>query len=251
MSFDGLLQQLLGFQIMIAMKPQQLAKLLNVAPNTVRQWAREDFYEFLSPTAQGGQGAHRSFNDIDARILAWVALMKAQNLPVNEIRMTLKTAQSNGWRDLPPLPGGIVNDEPISVVPREAVEERVKALQERYEIHLQTVIKERDELKNQVDTLKRDLELARHETAEGIKTAQLESAQALRAMQQETTETIKVLQSRIVELTAQEAELRGRLRQYTFGGHQWNVAVLIAVALSIGIVITILILVVGSLLPAR
>ncbi len=134
-----------------SMKPQQLARLLNVAPNTVRQWAREDFSEFLTPTAQGGNGMHRSFGDRDARIIAWIALLKAQNMPLADIVATLRSAQAADWHNLPPLPGGMANDEPIAVIPREAAQERLTAIEARYELQLQALTKERDELKDRLN----------------------------------------------------------------------------------------------------
>jgi DNA-binding transcriptional MerR regulator len=216
-----------------AMKPQQLANLLNLSPHTIRKWAREDFTEYLSPMGQGGGGIHRSFNDTDARIIAWIALMKAQNTPLNEIHLTLKAARSNDWRDLPPLPGGMANDEPIAVVPREAVEERFKALQERYETQLKIIAKERDELQTQLEVAKRETETAKRETE---------------AVRRELLENVNTLQKRITDLSVQEAELRGKLEQYTFGGRRWNIGALIAVTLVAGVTFTIIVLVIVTLI---
>jgi DNA-binding transcriptional MerR regulator len=212
------------------MKPRQLAALLGIAPATLRTWAGKNYRDFLSPKGQGANGAYRSFDEVDARILAWVALMKAQNTSADEIYLTLKTAKANNWRDLPPLPGGIANDEPIAVVPREAVEERFRAIQERHETQLQAVIHERDQLREQLETMHR------------------ESSEALNALREEASETAQKLQQRIVELTAQEAELRGRLEQYKIGGRNWNLASLVMLALLIGVILTLVVLLIGGLL---
>jgi DNA-binding transcriptional MerR regulator len=131
------------------MKPQQLARLLNVSPATLRHWAGKEFGEFLSPNAAGINGAKRSFSEQDARILAWCAQMKAQNMPLVEIIATLKVASAENWRNLPPLPGGMAGDEPIAVVPREAVEERIKALEDRTRLQIVALERERDELRAQ------------------------------------------------------------------------------------------------------
>lgn len=190
------------------MKPNQLAKLLNITDSTLRLWCAKEYGDFLSLNAQGQHGARRSFNNTDARILAWIALLRTQNVSKEDIRATLRSSQANHWRDLPPLPGGIVDDEPIAVVPREAVEERVKALREHYETQLQAISKERDELR-----------------------AQLE------AVQQENAETARAMQHKLDTLTEQEAELRGRLEQYTIGGKRRSAVTLVAGALLAGIVI--------------
>lgn len=148
------------------MKPQQLAKLLNVADSTLRLWAGKEYAEFLSPTAQGPNGARRSFGDTDARILAWVALMRAQNTPMEDIRNVLRQAQSNNWHNLPPLPGGMAVDEPVAMVPREAVEERLRAVQDRYDLQLEAAKKEREELLTQRSALQERLSKTELENAE-------------------------------------------------------------------------------------
>jgi DNA-binding transcriptional MerR regulator len=211
------------------MKPQQLARLLNVADVTLRRWAGKEYAEFLSPSAQGNVGARRSFSDTDARILAWVTAMKAQNMSIQDITATLRAAKEDNWRKLPPLPGGLAGDEPIALMPVETAEERVRALQDRYEMQLRSVIKERDELRTQLDA-------ARQENNN---------------MQRETAENTKMLQQRITELSVQEAELRGILRQYTFGNRRWNVVALIAVGLLVGVIFTLLIMVIGTQLSGR
>lgn len=132
------------------MKPQQLARLLDVNPATIRKWS-EQFTEFLSPNAAGGGGAHRAYSEQDSRIMAWIAVMKAQNVSFSDIKTTLKAAQANYWHNLPPMPGSIVGDEPIAVVPREAVEERVRALEERFRLQVSSLEKERDQLQTRLD----------------------------------------------------------------------------------------------------
>jgi len=136
------------------MKPNQLCKLLNIAPTTLRRWSAVEYAEFLSPSGRGINGAHRAYDDRDARILAWVAVMRAQNLSPDEILTALRNEHGNNWRALPPLPGGMAGDEPIAVVPREAVEERVRALQDRFTLELQAAHKEREALLAQVAELK-------------------------------------------------------------------------------------------------
>jgi DNA-binding transcriptional MerR regulator len=224
----------------VSMKPQQLATLLNISPVTLRQWARESYSEFLSPSAQGANGAHRSFTEQDGRILAWVAMLKAQNTPTADIVATLRSSRADNWRNLPPLPGGMSNDEPIAVVPREAVEERIRALPDRYETQLEAVVKERDQLKDRLEAIQREMETVRRE-----------SSAALQASQHQSMETFKTLQQRITELSTQEAELRGKLEQYMFGGRRLNAVTLVAIALLVGITIAVLAIAIGMLLSRR
>lgn len=142
------------------MKPEQLAKRLNVTSATLRNWAAKDVTEFLSPSAQGQHGARRSFNDRDARILTWVAQMREQNAPLVDIVATLRSAQASDWRGLPELP--LSAEDEVALVPREAVEERVRGLREKYELQVQSLIKERDEIL--VRTSEMQARLARTET---------------------------------------------------------------------------------------
>src|SRR5579871_3890356 len=116
--------------IIAFMKPHQLAELLHITPATIRRWAREEYTEFLSPDAQGGSRLHRSFSDHDARIIAWIAQMRAQNMLPANITLALKRAEDSNWRDLPPLPGSPPSDESVALMPVEAAKARIDALQE-------------------------------------------------------------------------------------------------------------------------
>lgn len=148
------------------MKPQQLAAILNIASSTLRTWAGKEYAEFLSPNAAGINGAHRSYDDRDSRILAWVATMRATNMPLTDISATLRSAQADNWRNLPPMPGGMANDEPIAVIPREAAEERLTAIEERFEMQLQAAFKERDELRERMAEMRTDNERLRQQLFE-------------------------------------------------------------------------------------
>lgn len=146
---------------MEGMKPTYLAKLLNIAPATLRLWAGKEFGEFLSPSAAGQNGARRTFSELDARILAWVAIMRQQNAAPNDIRLALKQAQAENWRDLPPLPRGLIGDEPVTLVPLQAVEERARGLEERFKLQITTLERDRDELKAQIAELKAEAQRER------------------------------------------------------------------------------------------
>ena len=122
--------------------------------------------------------------------------MKAQNSPLADIVATLRAAQADSWRKLPPLPAGIANDEPIAVIPREAAEERLVAIQERYEMQLQATMKERDELQSRLDE-------ARTQMGE-IKTENIDLRQQLKAV----TEQVLDLNRRLTSLLEKEQRRR-------------------------------------------
>lgn len=197
---------------MLPMKVSEIAKLLNIAPNTPRKWASE-FSEFLSPTGAGGNGVHRSFSSEDARIIAWIALLKAKNTTPDEIRLILRSAQKANWRDLPELPGGLEHGDPVMMMPVEVAETKMRSLQLQYEQQLTSISRERDDLRERLAALEKSEGSTRGEN--------------------------KALQQRIIELTAKEAELRGIASQYTFAGRRWNVAALIVAALVAGVLLTL------------
>jgi DNA-binding transcriptional MerR regulator len=224
------------------MKPQQLAALLHISPATLRKWASEEFGEFLSPAGQGGNGAKRSFNDRDARIMAWISSMKAQNVPQKDIILSLKSFESENWQSLPSLPHGTANGEPIAVVPREAVEERLQALSDRYEAQLIAIKNERNQLQTQLETKQRELDIKQRE----LESARREATELLREQQKETTSTISSLQQKITELSTKEAELRGRLEQYSIGGRRVSAVTMIIAALIVGVLVTAIVILVAS-----
>jgi DNA-binding transcriptional MerR regulator len=143
-----------------AMRPQELAKRLGIADVTLRKWAGKDFAQFLSPSATVANNARRSFSDQDVRILFWVAQMKDQNMPAEEIANVLRTAQAGDWRDLPPTPP--TSSDEIAVIPREAAESRLTALQQQFEMQVQSLTKERDELRERLEQSEAEKEEFRH-----------------------------------------------------------------------------------------
>lgn len=227
-------------------KPQELANLLNLSPATLRKWASEEYGEFLSASGQGGGGARRSFNEHDARIIAWIAAMKQENIPAKEILVSLSESQAQHWQSLPLMPHTTVAGSPIAIMPREAVEERLAALKGHYELQLSAIQKERDQLQTQLAVKQRDLEVKQSE----LEVARREAAEALQTQQKEAAGMISNLQQRLTELSTKEAELRGRMEQYSIGGRRATAATLIIGALLIGALFTVLIIVLVSVLQA-
>jgi len=142
------------------MRPQELAKRLGIADVTLRKWAGKDFTQFLSPSATIANNARRSFSEQDVRILFWIAQMKDQNMPAEEISHILYIAQTGDWHDLPAIP--LNPSDEISVIPREAAESRLTALQQQFEIQVQSLTKERDELRERLEQSESEKEEFRH-----------------------------------------------------------------------------------------
>jgi DNA-binding transcriptional MerR regulator len=103
------------------MKPADLANILQQAASTIRTWSRE-FGEYLSPTAQGGEGHHRAYTDHDLRVLAHVKTLKQEGQTVETIRATLEALRADDWRDLPVAPGDapLRVTAPVAMVPQQA-----------------------------------------------------------------------------------------------------------------------------------
>jgi len=128
------------------MKPHEVATRLKIATSTVRQWAAE-YREFMSPHAAGGEGQHRSFIELDMRVLYFIREAKQRNERFEEIEPVLKNLQEDSWTDLPYIP-----EEPnmasVPMVPEAAAQgaldaERRSLLREISFLHEQ--LKERDE----------------------------------------------------------------------------------------------------------
>lgn len=82
------------------MKPHDVAARLKIATSTVRLWSAE-YREFMSPHAAGGGGRHRSFTEIDVRVLYFIKEAKDRNQRYEEIEPVLRQLRENSWSDLP------------------------------------------------------------------------------------------------------------------------------------------------------
>ena len=87
------------------MKPNDVAERLGVSGSTLRRWTRDDEYGlFLSPGGRA-DGAERIFNDIDLRVLTYIAALRKKNHSVADIQAALRAQQGSEWKDLPQFPG--------------------------------------------------------------------------------------------------------------------------------------------------
>lgn len=105
-----------------SMQTSELAKWLGLAAVTIRQWSAGEWAQYLSPTAQGGEGRSRVFNDRDARIIAHIARLKASGQDRDSIHAALKSMQADEWRNLPPMPTAPPDFEPIQMIPTSTAE---------------------------------------------------------------------------------------------------------------------------------
>lgn len=108
------------------MQTSDLAKWLGLAAVTIRQWSAGEWAQYLSPTAQGGEGRSRVFTELDARIIAHIARLKASGQDRDSIHAALKAMQADDWRGLPDMPAAPPDFEPIPMIPREAAETTVE-----------------------------------------------------------------------------------------------------------------------------
>jgi DNA-binding transcriptional MerR regulator len=146
------------------MKTKELADWLGLADSTVRVWSRDEFKPYLSATAKGGEGRTRHFNDLDARIIAMIAVLKNEGNSSDDIHRVLQQLQKQDWQDLPPMPPGPPDAGPIAMMPREVAETAVSTqraalmreislLQDRVDILSEQLTTEREKR----DEVQRDL----------------------------------------------------------------------------------------------
>ena len=102
------------------MKPHQVAHILDIGVSTVRAWSSQ-FAEFMSPSAQGGDGRYRDFTDHDVRVLHLINTMKRRSIPPEELHMSLSRLQADDWRDLPYLSEAPPTSAAVPVVPEAAL----------------------------------------------------------------------------------------------------------------------------------
>lgn len=154
------------------MRTKELADWLGVSASTIRYWTLGEFKAYLSPTAQGGEGRRRYFSDLDSRIIAYIASMRDEGAPNDDIHASLQRLQAGDWIDLPTMPAAPPGEGPVDMMPREAAETAVQTqraallreitlLQERVETLEDTLADERQQHSAQVSTLQGELLTAR------------------------------------------------------------------------------------------
>lgn len=114
-------------------KPKEVADEIKSKASTIRSWSNE-FGEFLSNSARGGEGRHRSYDELDVLILNFIKVMVDEGYSRDDIFANLKVQQSRDWDNLPELPVTVTNMAEVPMVPSAASEAQITAL--RHEIEL-------------------------------------------------------------------------------------------------------------------
>ena len=135
------------------MKPVNVAHLLNIGGSTVRAWS-DEFREYLSPTAVGGDGRRRDFTVQDVQILGLIKERTDHNTPRHEINAELHTLQAADWRQLPPLANPAEQNDPSAMVPMATAQTAIT-------IERQALLREIGTLQNNVRELKTELSTER------------------------------------------------------------------------------------------
>lgn len=131
------------------MKPVDVAHLLNIGGSTVRAWS-DEFREYLSPTAVGGDGRRRDFTAQDVQVLGLVKELTDHNTPRHEINVELHRLQLDDWRQLPPLANPADQMDSAAMVPMATAQTAIT-------VERQALLREIGTLQNNVRELKSEL----------------------------------------------------------------------------------------------
>lgn len=130
----------------------QIARLFNVARETIRKWSVE-FDHALSPNATPGQGRARQFSDEDIAVFALVSEMKARGKIYDDIHLALRAGQRG---DIPAAAQKLIPaDVPRSLILQQQIRE--------LEAEINQLSNDKLLLKGENNLLSRQLEEARLE----------------------------------------------------------------------------------------
>jgi DNA-binding transcriptional MerR regulator len=139
------------------MKTKELADWLGVSPATIRLWATDGEYgRYLTPSGAGGDGRTRHFDDIDARVVAYVSALKARGRTRREIYGELEVLKADNWLALPPMPAAPPGMGAVHMVPESTAQgiiiteraknsEQIRLLQDRIDELREELADERTE----------------------------------------------------------------------------------------------------------
>lgn len=140
------------------LKPTELATWLGVSTSTVRRWS-STYGEYLSAGATGGEGRHRAYSELDARVLAHVGTLSKQGLTEEEVLLSLDRLQGEDWVDLPVMPGKPSDGLPMRLVSEDAAETALVTI--RQNLMREIALKE-----SRIEDLTEDLSRAKEELTE-------------------------------------------------------------------------------------
>lgn len=130
----------------------QIARLFNVARETIRKWSVE-FSDFLSPNATPGQGKTRQFDENDMAVFALVSEMKAQGKVYDDIHFALKAGQRGT------IPAAVQNLIPADVPRSLVLQTQIREL----EMQLRRMSEDGLRKDGRIDLLTQQLEEAHQE----------------------------------------------------------------------------------------
>ncbi len=225
-----------------SMNVAKLAELLDVHPDTVRRWAGKDYKQFMSPTATPQRGKTRVFTTTDAAVLSYIATMRTEGKPADEIHQRLVEMQSERWIDLPEVPTYWFSDSYEETMTVELA--AVRASQVAQIAVLQT----------ELEHTRLELQAAQDQLVEArSRVTNLEiELEALRASSETITRELQEqIHTREVELERAKqdvARFEGQLQQYSLGREKpINVGLIILVTAFVVAVLVIILLVVVRL----
>jgi len=211
------------------MTPSQLARMLGVTVNTVRNWAGI-YKTYLTPSATPRKGKARHFSKHDQRVLYTVATFRNSNMTEDEIKKRLDELQENNWDDLPQLPPEFA-EIPAGELQIISTEERARELAQ-----VQVLQGEMARLQTALERAETRVEQLEHEISE------------LRQSENITREALHKKELDLQKAVGDTEALKRELSQYALGRDKpLNVGVLVLAALVAGVLITLLVLVVMRL----
>lgn len=117
-------------------KSEIVQSLFNITGQTVRNWTNE-FSDFLSDDAVGGENKHRVFTEDDLSVFALISELKAKRLNTDDIKATLATGNRG---EIPDTTGIVPVDTALKIT-------RLESQMLQYKYNYETALEEIDQLK--------------------------------------------------------------------------------------------------------
>lgn len=137
------------------MKPNDAALRIGIHVNTVRTWTMNEFKQFFSVHAQGGDGRTRDLSDDDVRVLAYINDLKRRGLGSQDVIASLIAAEKRGFHLLP-YPERSEHVAPMAVVPRQSAEDAVSNERRIMAAHIGFLEQRVEELKTELEDVRKN-----------------------------------------------------------------------------------------------
>ncbi len=207
------------------MKPTEVARIVGVSVDTVKRWL-STYPEVFSPGAIPPSGRQRVLNEHDLRVLMMIVALRDAGQSGEEVATSLKVAQDDNWRDLPPLPVGVGESIPTDLAAGRAAEMVESAV------------------------LARELQLVRQQLLEATERAEKveDELEAMRTERRGTEAAQHALELELERARGEISTLQARLSAYTLGGEKpISVALIIAATAIVVVLLVVLVFVVARL----